>query len=129
MNWYLKVLREYFNFDGRARRKEYWMFILFNIIISWGLQGLSYALGSSGLYFLALIYGLLVMIPGLAVTVRRLHDAGYSGWYVLVLLIPIIGAIWLIVLTCLDSEDGVNKWGENPKGIGNDSTINQIGRE
>lgn len=129
MNWYLKVLREYFNFEGRARRKEYWMFVLFNIIISWGLYGLSFALGSSTLYILAMIYGFLVMIPGLAVTVRRLHDAGYSGWYVLVLLIPIIGAFWLIILTCFDSQDGVNKWGENPKGEGNDHTINQIGQE
>lgn len=132
MNWYLKVIKEhYLDFKGRARRQEYWMFVLISTIISLTLTlidnfaGLMYA--SSGL--LSSVYGLLVSIPSLAVTVRRLHDAGKSGWYYLLILLPIIGWIWIIVLLCKDSEHGANKWGENPKGIGNDSVIDQIGTE
>lgn len=132
MNWYLKVIKEhYLDFKGRARRQEYWMFVLISTIISITLTlidnfaGLMYA--SSGL--LSSVYSLLVLIPYIAVTVRRLHDAGKSGWYYLLVLLPIIGWIWLIVLLCKDSEHGVNKWGDNPKGIGNDSVIDQIGAE
>jgi uncharacterized membrane protein YhaH (DUF805 family) len=91
MKWYLKVLNNYATFSGRARRSEFW--------------------------FLYLIYVLAVFIPGLAVAVRRLHDVGKSGWMYFVVLIPIIGAIWLLVLFFTDSQVGSNKWGENPKEI------------
>ena len=130
MKWYLKVLKNYTNFKGRARRKEYWMFILFNSIISFALiiSGLIFAyvsvnqdateggiiLGALGLY---LGYYLLTVIPGLSVTVRRLHDIGKSGWMVFIILIPVVGAIWLLILLLTDSEQGKNTYGTNPKEV------------
>ncbi len=121
MNWYLKVLNQYADFSGRARRKEYWMFVLFNMIFAIvamifdnifgiAIEGIGYG-PLYGLYVLAML------IPGLAVTVRRLHDVGKSGWMFLIVLIPLVGVIWLLVLTVTDSQQGTNKWGENPKDI------------
>jgi uncharacterized membrane protein YhaH (DUF805 family) len=119
MNWYLKVLGQYLDFNGRARRKEYWMFVLFNTIFAISAVLLDHAFGITfgdipygPLYAL---YGLAIFIPGLAVLVRRLHDSGKSGWLVLIALIPIIGTIWILVLLLTDSESGTNKWGPNPK--------------
>ncbi len=132
MNWYLKVLKEhYLDFKGRARRQEYWMFILINTIISIVLAVLDQTIGLTygGNGILGTVYGLIVLLPALGVTVRRLHDAGKSGWYYLLILLPIIGWIWLIVLFCKDSEHGANKWGNNPKEIGNDVAIESIGTE
>lgn len=121
MNWYLHVLRNYANFNGRARRKEYWMFVLFNIIFGIAamvidnLLGIAVeAIGYGPIYGL---YSLAVLIPGLAVAVRRLHDVGKSGWMLLVILIPIIGAIWILVLSVSDSQPGDNQYGSNPKEI------------
>lgn len=115
MNWYLKVLRQYADFSGRARRTEYWMFVLFNFIFGVVAAILDASIGSWGL--LSLFYGLAVLIPGLAVVVRRLHDTGKSGWMILISLIPIIGAIWLFVLMVLDSDPGDNQYGPNPKEV------------
>ena len=129
MKWYLKVLNQYFDFSGRARRKEYWVFVLFSALISWTLQILDFVFGTYMLTILASIYSLLVFIPGLAVTLRRLHDAGKSGWYFFLILIPIIGWIWLLVLLCLEGEPRPNQWGENPKGHGNERAIDMIGKE
>lgn len=119
MNWYLKVLRNYANFNGRARRKEYWMFFLFNTIFAImamildNVFGIAInGVGYGGLYIL---YGLFALVPGLAVLVRRLHDVGKSGWMMLIAFIPIIGGIWLIVLMCMDGEAGSNQYGPNPK--------------
>jgi len=119
MNWYLKVLKQYADFSGRARRQEYWMFVLFNMIFALIAVGLDNLLGIAldgigygpiyGLYILALI------IPSLAVAVRRLHDIGKSGWMVLISFIPIIGGIWLLVLLVMDSVPGENEYGPNPK--------------
>jgi uncharacterized membrane protein YhaH (DUF805 family) len=119
MNWYLAVLKKYADFTGRARRKEFWMFTLFNMIFivaamildnvfKTTLEELPYGL----FYFL---YVLVIFIPGLAVSVRRLHDIGKSGWMLLVAIIPIIGAIWLLVLMVTDSNSGQNQYGLNPK--------------
>ena len=119
MNWYLKALKQYADFKGRARRKEYWMFILFNIIFAFLAALIDNIMGTAspelgyGLFYI--VYGLAVFIPGLAVTVRRLHDVGKSGWMYFIILIPIIGIIWFIILMVKDSEPGSNKWGENPK--------------
>ncbi|OGO03722.1 MAG: hypothetical protein A2Y60_04025 [Chloroflexi bacterium RBG_13_54_9] len=120
MNWYIKVLNSYAVFSGRARRKEYWMFFLFNFIfglvasfIDLGIGLLTFAAFGFGLLYI--LYTLAVLVPGLAVAVRRLHDVGKSGWYYLVVLIPIAGAIWFLVLTCTDSQTGDNKYGPNPK--------------
>lgn len=113
MNWYIKVLKQYADFNGRARRQEYWMFVLFNIIISMVATALDAAVGSWGA--ITGLYGLVVLIPSLAVGVRRLHDTGKSGWMLLVAFIPVIGAIWLIILLATDSTPGNNQYGENPK--------------
>ena len=121
MNYYLKVLQNYATFSGRARRSEYWYFVLFNIIFAFVAMIIDNVLGIAmdgvgygpiyGLYVLA------VFIPGLAVSVRRLHDVGKSGWFFFIVLIPLIGAIWLIVLMATDSNIGENNYGANPKGI------------
>ena len=121
MNWYLKALKQYADFGGRARRKEYWMFFLFNVIFSllatlldhtFGLRGEDLDSGT-----ISIIYSLLVLIPGIAVAVRRLHDIGKSGWMLLVVLIPLIGFIWLIVLFVTEGDRGINKYGPNPKEV------------
>ncbi len=121
MNWYLAVLKNYAGFSGRARRKEYWMFTLFNIIFAIVAMILDNVLGIAmaeiGYGPLYGLYTLAVFIPGLAVSVRRLHDVGKSGWMILIVLIPIIGAIWLIVLLVTDSNLGENKYGSNPKEV------------
>ncbi len=113
MNWFIKVLKQYADFNGRARRKEYWMFILFYIIFSMVATAIDAALGTWGT--IAGIFGLAMLIPSLAVGVRRLHDIGKSGWMLLVVLIPLIGAIWLIILLVTDSTPGSNEYGANPK--------------
>lgn len=121
MNWYIKALKQYADFSGRARRKEYWMFVLFNIIFAFvlgfidGLTGVYDA--QTGYGVLGGLYILAVLIPSLAVTVRRLHDVGKSGWMYFIILIPFIGAIWLLVLMLTDGNSGVNEYGPNPKGV------------
>jgi len=112
MDWYLKVLKNYVNFTGRARRKEYWMFALFSAIISIVLMLIEYLIGLP--QSLSSLYSLAVLLPGLGVGVRRLHDTGRSGWWLLLALVPFIGAIVLIVFFCLDSTPG-NDYGPNPK--------------
>ena len=112
MNWYLGVLKKYAVFSGRARRTEYWMFFLFNIIILIVLGFLEGIFGSPGI--LSTIYGLAVFIPSIAVAVRRLHDIGRTGWWVLIGLIPFIGAIVLIIFFVLESQPGANQYGPNP---------------
>lgn len=115
MGWYLEVLKKYAVFSGRARRKEYWMFVLFNFIFGFIAALLDEILGSGGAIYG--LYMLVLIIPGIAVGVRRLHDIDKSGFYLLVSLIPIIGVIWLLVLLCMDGTLGDNKYGPNPKGI------------
>jgi uncharacterized membrane protein YhaH (DUF805 family) len=111
---YLDVLNKYAVFEGRARRAEYWYFILFNIVISIVLSMISFAIGDViGIF--SLLYSLAVLIPGLAVGVRRLHDIGNSGWMMLVGLIPLIGPIWLLILMATDGNVGTNKYGTDPK--------------
>ena len=115
MEWYLKVLKQYVDFNGRARRKEYWMFVLISAIVSYGIAGIAIATGIESLKFLSGAYSLAVFLPGLGVSVRRLHDVGKSGWFLLIVLVPLIGAIWLLVLMCTDGEPGPNEYGPNPK--------------
>ncbi len=113
MNWYIDVLRKYAVFSGRARRKEFWMYVLFYIIIVVVLSVVESMIGIpfilSGLYTLALI------IPSIAVTVRRLHDTGRSGWWWFIGFVPVIGGIVLLVFMVLDSQPGDNEYGANPK--------------
>lgn len=118
MDWYIAVLRKYAVFSGRARRKEYWMFCLFNFIfagVALALDMVVFGIAYGGFGPLYVIYVIAVFVPGLAVVVRRLHDTGKSGWYYFVTLIPIAGPIWLLVLMCTGSQPGYNKYGPNPK--------------
>ncbi len=119
MNWYLEVLKKYAVFSGRARRKEFWFFVLFNIIISIVLAVIDGVTGSfspeAGMGLLGGIYTLAVLIPGIAVSVRRLHDTERSGWWLLIALVPLIGAIVLLVFMVQDSKPGQNQYGANPK--------------
>ena len=117
MNYYLMAFRKYAEFSGRSRRSEYWYFFLFNMLISWALQFLAMYLAEVGV-ILSAGYSLAALIPGLAVAVRRLHDVGKSGWFILIALIPIIGAIWLIVLLATDGDKGSNEYGQDPKNPG-----------
>lgn len=113
MNWYLEVLKKYAVFNGRARRKDYWMFFLFNIIIAFVLGFVEGLVGGPGV--IGLLYSLSVLIPGIAVSVRRLHDTERSGWWLLIAFVPIIGAIVLLVFMVQDSKSGQNQYGANPK--------------
>lgn len=104
MSWYIRVLKKYAVFSGRARRKEYWMFYLFNLIFfiaASALDTLIFGIAFIGFGPLYVVYALAVLVPGLAVAVRRLHDVGKSGWYYFVILIPLAGPIWLLVLFVL----------------------------
>lgn len=131
MKWFIKSLKQYADFKGRARRKEYWMFILFGVIIGVVLTLIEIMTGTFNYFVnfgpLSALFSLVIFIPNLAVSVRRLHDIGKSGWMILIILIPIIGAIWLFILMIRDSEPGQNKYGENPKNI--DRFENQIIQE
>jgi uncharacterized membrane protein YhaH (DUF805 family) len=123
MYWYLKVLKQYVDFNGRARRKEYWMFLLFSFIFAVIAAILDNVFGTTINIFgqkswygwIYLAYCLVVFLPGLAVFVRRLHDIGKSGWWYLLVFIPLVGSIILIVWVCEDSQPSENKWGANPK--------------
>ncbi|GGM07745.1 DUF805 domain-containing protein [Deinococcus aerophilus] len=122
MNEYLKVIRHHYaDFSGRARRREYWMFTLFNLIITFvlGFVDGMLGLGSDDLSLgvLSGIYTLAVLIPGLALTARRLHDTGRSGWWQLLSLIPLVGGIVVLVFVVSDSDAQTNRWGPNPKGV------------
>ena len=114
MNWYLEVLRKYAVFSGRARRKEYWMFFLFNIIIAFvigfvtGFAGSVLGIGTTLSNTTNIIYNLAVLIPSIAVGVRRMHDLGRSGWWIL---FPVVNLVFL----CLDSQPDENEYGPNPK--------------
>ena len=118
MDYYLEVLKKYTVFSGRARRAEYWMFVLINFIVSAVLFAVDSALGintDGGVGVLGGIYSLAVLLPSLAVTCRRLHDTGRSGWWMLIAVIPIVGAVILIVFLVQDSDLGENEYGPNPK--------------
>jgi uncharacterized membrane protein YhaH (DUF805 family) len=111
MSWYLAVLKKYAVFSGRARRKEYWMFMLFNMIIVFGLgiiEGILGIAADSDQSILATIYQLAVLIPSIAVGVRRMQDTDHSGWW---LLFPIVN----LVFACTEGTGGDNRFGEDPK--------------
>ena len=120
MNYYFKVLRQYVDFKGRARRAEYWNFYLISTLISLALLFIdSYVFGTNPMAgqsgMIGNLYSLAVFLPSLGVLVRRLHDVGKSGWFFLIILIPLIGFIWLLILLFRDSQQGENKWGPSPK--------------
>lgn len=128
MEWMLMPLKRYADFNGRSQRKEYWMFMLLNIIVMFGLGIIGGILGafspdaSGGMSFggslmfgLIGIYALAVFIPSLAVQVRRFHDQDKSGWFVLIGFIPYIGGLIVFVFMCLDGTKGKNRFGDDPK--------------
>jgi len=119
MNWYIMVLKKYAVFEGRSRRKEYWYFALFSTLITIVLTLIDGALGfldvETGFGILSGVYSLAVLIPSIAVTARRLHDTGHSGWWLLIALIPLVGVLVLIVFMVIDSKPEKNEYGQNPK--------------
>lgn len=111
MTWYLKVLKSSFVFEGRARRKEYWMFVLFNLIISFALAflgGLVAAMGLSIVFWVSTLYNIFILIPSISVGVRRIHDTNHSGWFILV-------PFFNLFLFCIEGDKGDNPFGPDPK--------------
>lgn len=111
------VFSKYATFSGRARRSEYWYFVLFNVIVTVVLNTLYSATNSTIFTALLLLSGLVTLVPGMAVFWRRMHDIGRSGAYYFFVLIPLVGAIILLVWECQDSQPGANQYGPNPKGM------------
>ncbi|QUJ66210.1 DUF805 domain-containing protein [Photobacterium sp. GJ3] len=119
MNWYLYALKKYAVFSGRAQRQEYWYFFLINLIITLALGIVDHLLqtpgAEDGTGMLGGIYSLAVLLPSLAVGARRLHDIGRSGWWMLLVLVPILGFIVLVIFFVQDGQPGENEYGLNPK--------------
>ena len=111
--WYFQALKKYAVFGGRAQRKEYWYFSLSNLLIGFVLRCIDIATGIVGL--LGLTFALVVFLPGLAVSVRRLHDTGHTGWWVLLNLFPFGGSILFLAFMIRDSVQSNNQYGSNPK--------------
>ena len=119
MEWYLEVLKKYAVFAGRARRKEYWFYTLFNVIISLVLATVDKMIvspnGEFGMGLLSIVYSLGTLIPSLAVAVRRLHDTDHSAWWLLIVLVPIIGPLVLLYFFVQEGNPSQNEYGSNPK--------------
>lgn len=120
---YVKLaLSRYTDFSGRSRRMEYWMFVVFNIVVSFVAQLIDGVLGLTGMVFntygpLTLLAMLALIVPGIACAIRRLHDQDKSGWWLLIALIPVIGGIVLLVFMFLEGTKGDNQYGPDPKGV------------
>jgi len=121
LDYYTGVLKNYAGFEGRARRAEYWQYTLMTVIAAIVLL----VIGVFIKFPIVIVYYLAVLLPSLAVSVRRLHDTGKSGWWLLIAFVP-FGGIVLLVFTCLDSTPGPNQYGPNPKGIGNPYADQQV---
>ena len=120
MDWMTLPLKRYAEFTGRSRRKEYWMFFLFLIAVSVGIGIVEVILGLDSTIGdaygpLSLLFMLGILVPSLAVQVRRFHDQGKSGWFVLLNFIPLLGSLIVLVFMCLDGTDGPNEYGPDPK--------------
>jgi uncharacterized membrane protein YhaH (DUF805 family) len=119
MSWFIEALRKYAIFSGRSRRKEYWYFVLFVVLITIALNMIDGLFGahhrSTGAGLLSTIFSLAILIPSISVSVRRLHDIDRTGWWVLISLVPLIGWIVLLIFHVQDSTPGPNRYGPNPK--------------
>ncbi|MFF5020203.1 DUF805 domain-containing protein [Streptomyces sp. NPDC001165] len=111
MSYFIEALKKYAVFSGRARRKEYWLFMLFAWIVYIALAAIAAVAHTPAIVAIAVVF----LLPALGVTVRRLHDTGRSGWWILFGIVPLIGSIVLLVFYCSDSQAGANKFGPNPK--------------
>jgi uncharacterized membrane protein YhaH (DUF805 family) len=124
MEWYLMALRKYAQFSGRSHRREFWFYVLVNLII---LSVIMLVGAILHLVFLGVIvarvYGLAVLVPNIAVTARRLHDTGRSGWWQLIYFVPVVGVIVMLVFLCQDSDPAENEYGPNPKSGGPAVTV------
>ena len=116
MDWYLMALKKYADFKGRSQRKEYWMFTLFNLLAFFVLSVIGGFQGDQA-ELLTGLYSLAVLLPSIAVTVRRLHDIGKSGWWALLMVVPLVGALVLAVFALQDSQPEANEYGPNPKAL------------
>lgn len=118
MSWYLEVLKKYTVFSGRARRQEYWMFVLINMVIALVLAFIDSQIGlmsETGYGVLSGVYSLAIFVPALAVAVRRLHDTDRSGIWYFIAFVPVIGGLALLYFCVLDGDAGMNQYGANPK--------------
>jgi uncharacterized membrane protein YhaH (DUF805 family) len=117
MNAYMDAMRRYVDFSGRASRSQFWLYVLFYIIIvviAVVIDALVFNSFEGGIGVLQLLVALIHLIPSIAISVRRLHDTDRSGWWIFISLVPLIGAIWLLVLYCLDGTQGNNRFGPRP---------------
>ena len=131
--WYLEALKKYADFKGRARRREYWFFVLGNFLIAvLCLAGMGAfpdsAIGTT-FVLIYVVFALGVIIPNLAVTVRRLHDNDRTGWWIFISIIPLIGPLISLYFLVQDSQSGKNRFGLNPKGEGSYKDANAYGLE
>jgi uncharacterized membrane protein YhaH (DUF805 family) len=121
MNWYLGPLLKYTEFSGRARRKEYWLFFVLNMLVVLGLSVIDVVAGlfskRLGLGLFGGVYSLLVLLPSIALSVRRLHDTERSAWWLLLFAVPLLGPLVLIVFYCLEGTRGDNAYGADPKAM------------
>lgn len=119
MNWYLAVLKNYVGFSGRARRMEYWMFMIVNFFVYAGLLAIDRIMGHTmfdyGPGALCGLYSVVVVLPWLAVVFRRLHDTDRTGLWIFIHMLPLIGSIIFFIFMVMDSTPGTNRFGPNPK--------------
>ncbi|MBH0026937.1 MULTISPECIES: DUF805 domain-containing protein [unclassified Pseudoalteromonas] len=113
MEYFMEAMRRYTDFSGRTRRKDFWMFILFYAIFYVVCAVVDGVIGTAPI--VTTLFSLAMLIPSISIAARRLHDTGRSGWWQLIALIPLIGAIVLLVFYVLDSHQGENDFGPNPK--------------
>jgi uncharacterized membrane protein YhaH (DUF805 family) len=114
MNWYMEAFRKYAQFGGRSRRMEFWMFTLINVLVIFGLA--IFADKALWANILLAVYAVAMFIPCIALTVRRLHDTGRSGWWIFISAVPLIGSIAMIIFEVLPGDVGDNGYGPDPKG-------------
>ena len=129
MNYFLDALKNYATFSGRATRQQYWMFVLFSVIFSFLLgivDGLFGFVNEIDMGLLSTLFSLAILIPSIAILARRLHDIGRTGWWILLIFIPLIGAIVILIFTLLDSEKNENQYGESLKYPATNSVVNPV---
>lgn len=119
MSWFIKCIRQYADFNGRAHRKEYWMFVLFCFLFAVAARMVDALLfGQNGLEPVSSLLSLFLLLPSLAAGTRRLHDTSRSAWWLLIALVPVFGVIVLIVFFALPGVERRNRYGPDPRDEG-----------